>query len=85
MAALSNRNNSSRYRAYAADLSAGDGGLLPLHDRCLFRLGVYLGEIWYLSELADWLREKKINILVQIGLTRAPDLQDVPLITEFDL
>jgi hypothetical protein len=27
-----------------------------LHAHCLFKLGVYLGEIWYLSELADWLR-----------------------------
>jgi kynurenine formamidase len=27
----------------------------PLHDLCLFRLGVYLGELWHLSELADWL------------------------------
>ena len=29
---------------------------LPLHAHCLFKLGVYLGEIWWLSELADWLR-----------------------------
>ena len=29
---------------------------LPLHAHCLFRLGCYLGEMWYLSELADWLR-----------------------------
>jgi hypothetical protein len=29
---------------------------LPLHAHCLFRLGVNLGEMWYLSELADWLR-----------------------------
>ena len=34
---------------------------LPLHAHCLFRLGVYLGEIWYLSELADWLRVRKRN------------------------
>lgn len=27
----------------------------PLHDLCLFRLGVHLGELWHLSELADWL------------------------------
>jgi kynurenine formamidase len=32
---------------------------LPLHAHCLFRLGVYLGELWYLSELANWLREHK--------------------------
>ena len=29
---------------------------LPLHAHCLFRLGVYLGEMWYLTDLADWLR-----------------------------
>jgi hypothetical protein len=34
---------------------------LPLHAHCLFRLGVYLGEIWHLSELADWLRAHKRN------------------------
>jgi tripartite-type tricarboxylate transporter receptor subunit TctC len=30
----------------------------------------------------DWVRENKINILVQIGLTKAPDLPDVPLLME---
>ncbi|TSA16577.1 MAG: cyclase family protein [Betaproteobacteria bacterium] len=29
---------------------------MPLHEHCLFKLGVHLGEIWYLSELAQWLR-----------------------------
>jgi kynurenine formamidase len=29
---------------------------LPLHAHCLFKLGVYLGELWFLSELAGWLR-----------------------------
>ncbi len=29
---------------------------LPLHAHCLFRLGCYLGELWDLSALADWLR-----------------------------
>jgi kynurenine formamidase len=32
---------------------------LPLHAHCLFKLGVNLGELWYLSDLADWLRAKK--------------------------
>lgn len=27
----------------------------PLHDLCLFQLGVYLGELWLMSPLADWL------------------------------
>jgi hypothetical protein len=29
---------------------------LPLHAHCLFKLGVPLGEMWLLSDLADWLR-----------------------------
>lgn len=35
-----------------------DGGktFLPLHELCLFKLGVHLGEMWYLSALATWLR-----------------------------
>jgi len=28
----------------------------PLHQHCLFKLGVPLGEIWYLTELANWLK-----------------------------
>jgi kynurenine formamidase len=30
---------------------------LPIHHHCLFRLGVPLGEMWYLHDLATWLRE----------------------------
>jgi len=30
----------------------------------------------------EWLRDHKINILVQIGLTKAPDLQEAPLLTD---
>lgn len=35
----------------------GDGchALLPLHELCLFKLGVHLGELWYLTDLAQWL------------------------------
>ncbi|MEN9538030.1 MAG: hypothetical protein RLZZ126_265 [Pseudomonadota bacterium] len=29
---------------------------LPLHEHCLFKIGVHLGELWYLTELARWLR-----------------------------
>jgi hypothetical protein len=29
---------------------------LPLHEKCLFRLGVPLGELWQLTPLAAWLR-----------------------------
>lgn len=30
-------------------------------DHCLFKLGVHLGELWYLHELATWLRAKGRN------------------------
>ncbi|MGY6629532.1 MAG: cyclase family protein [Wenzhouxiangella sp.] len=33
------------------------GTTLPLHRRCLFELGVPLGELWHLAELASWLQE----------------------------
>ncbi|KXS20500.1 hypothetical protein M427DRAFT_52107 [Gonapodya prolifera JEL478] len=31
---------------------------LPLHEHCLFKLGVNLGEFWYLSDLAKYLRQE---------------------------
>ncbi len=34
---------------------------LPLHAHCLFKLGVYLGEMWYFTQLADWLRANGRN------------------------
>ena len=34
---------------------AGRHPMLPLHDLCLFRLGIPLGELWYFGELAAWL------------------------------
>ena len=30
---------------------------LPLHEHCLFKNGIHLGELWYLTELAGWLRD----------------------------
>jgi len=29
---------------------------MPLHEHCLFKNGIHLGEMWYLTELARWLR-----------------------------
>ena len=34
---------------------------LPIHDLCLFRLGIHLGELWYLADLARWLKKNKRN------------------------
>ena len=32
---------------------------LPLHEHCLFKNGIHLGELWYFTELAKWLRTHK--------------------------
>jgi len=34
---------------------------LPLHEHCLFKNGIHLGEMFYFSELARWLREHQRN------------------------
>ncbi|SKA41798.1 Putative cyclase [Enhydrobacter aerosaccus] len=31
--------------------------MLPLHEHCLFKNGIHLGELWFLRDLAAWLRE----------------------------
>jgi len=35
--------------------------LLPLHELCLFKLGIHLAELWYLRELAEHLSARKRN------------------------
>lgn len=35
--------------------------VLPLHHLCLFKLGIPLGELWYLSKLAQWLKANGRN------------------------
>ncbi|MDP3520265.1 MAG: cyclase family protein [Hydrogenophaga sp.] len=34
---------------------------LPLHEHCLVKNGIHLGELWYLTELAAWLRANDRN------------------------
>lgn len=46
---------------------------LPLHAHCLFKLGVNLGELWYLSELADHLRaQQRYRFLLTAPPLRLP-------------
>ncbi|HEU0071484.1 MAG TPA: tripartite tricarboxylate transporter substrate-binding protein [Alphaproteobacteria bacterium] len=37
---------------------------------------------WWQTSKPHWLAEKKINVLLQVGLRRHPDLPNVPLLTE---
>lgn len=41
----------------ARRLAEGGGTHIPLHEHCLFKLGIPLGEMFLMSELADWLRD----------------------------
>jgi len=44
--------------AYPARPGIGDAYPgLPLHAHCIFKLGMNLGELWYLTALARWLRD----------------------------
>jgi kynurenine formamidase len=53
---------------------------LPLHAHCLFKLGVHLGELWYLSELADWLRaHKRSRFLLTAPPLRLPGAVGSPV------
>ena len=44
--------------AYPAKPGSACCAALPLHEHCLFKLGVHLGELWRLSPLAGYLREQ---------------------------
>lgn len=43
--------------------------MLPLHEHCLFKNGIHLGELWHLTPLANWLRE---NNRTRFMLTAPP-------------
>ncbi|HYM32154.1 MAG TPA: cyclase family protein [Candidatus Cybelea sp.] len=52
------------YGVEAVPAKPGEGHLhasLPIHEHCLFKLGLHLGELWYLTDLANWLRAHKRN------------------------
>jgi len=47
--------------------------MLPLHEHCLFKIGVNLGELWYLTPLADWLRaNRRFRFLLTAPPLRLP-------------
>ncbi len=61
--------------------AAHDGcAALPLHEHCLFKLGVYLGELWDLGPLADWLRANgRYRFLVTAPPLRLPGAVGSPV------
>jgi kynurenine formamidase len=53
---------------------------LPLHEHCLFKLGVHLGELWYLTELAAWLRaHARSRFLLTAPPLRLPGAAGAPV------
>jgi kynurenine formamidase len=53
---------------------------LPLHELCLFRLGVHLGELWWLSEIAQHLRAQgRSRFLLTAPPLRLPGATGSPL------
>ena len=53
---------------------------LPIHHLCLFKLGVPLGEMWYLHELAGWLREHgRSRFLLTAPPLRMPGIVGSPV------
>jgi kynurenine formamidase len=81
----------SQISALVADNNAVEGlvgrdrdqsrhSLLPIHHLCLFKLGVPLGEMWYLHELASWLRQhNRSRFLLTAPPLRLPGVVGSPL------
>jgi kynurenine formamidase len=56
------------------------GPALPLHEHCLFKLGIHLGELWYLTELAAWLRaNQRSSFLLTAPPLRMPGAAGSPV------
>jgi len=53
---------------------------LPLHHHCLFKLGMPLGELWYFTELAEWLdAAQRSRFLLTAPPLRLPGAVGSPL------
>ena len=69
-----------RYPARPAPADAAHYPLLPLHHHCLFKLGLPLGELWYLRELAQWLREhQRTRFMLTAPPLRLPGAMGSPV------
>ncbi|WP_026350180.1 cyclase family protein [Bordetella sp. FB-8] len=56
------------------------GPRLPLHEHCLFKNGIHLGELWWLTPLARWLRAHgRSQFLLTAPPLRLPGAAGSPL------
>lgn len=66
--------------AYPARDREGRRAALPLHEHCLFKLGVPLGELWWLKDLAEWLRRyRRSRFLLTAPPLRLPGAVGSPV------
>ena len=70
-----------RSSTLGADPRVGHSGpQLPLHEHCLVKLGIHLGELWYLTELAEWLRtNRRSRFLLTAPPLRMPGAAGSPV------
>jgi kynurenine formamidase len=53
---------------------------LPLHEHCLFKNGIHLGELWLLTPLAHWLRtQNRSRFLLTAPPLRLPGAAGSPV------
>lgn len=65
---------------WTGNTTAPGGIALPLHNLCLFKLGIPLGELWYLTELASWLKEhRRTRFLLTAPPLRLPGAVGSPV------
>jgi len=43
--------------AFPSREGEGTCAYLPIHEHCLFKLGIHLGELWHLTPLNTWLKQ----------------------------
>ena len=54
MSVLVSDNRAVEYEHGGLPEGMGRGPALPIHEHCLFKLGIHLGEMWYFTEIAEW-------------------------------
>jgi kynurenine formamidase len=67
-------------RMPARAAKAAKAPMMPLHHHCIFKLGMPLGELWYLQELATWLRaNRRSHFLLTAPPLRLPGAMGSPV------
>lgn len=78
---LMNNILGTKFRVIAGYQASDDVDLAMVRREVDGRAGATFNTL--MSGNADWVRDKKINILVQIGVERDPQFKEIPLLTDF--